>query len=203
MEIFLVVTVAVAAFFATNIDDIFILIAFFSRKDFSNLSVVLGQYLGVFSLIIISSSAYFFKFIIPPTYIPLFGIIPIGLGVKELRNLKNNKQKTESNNYLPNKDINSKLSCANIFKVATISFINGGDNLGVYIPLFLTMNMLQIVLTDVVFVFMIGLWCMIGYYMISNKIFGHKLMKYGHIILPFVLIAIGIGVIGSGINYHP
>jgi cadmium resistance protein CadD (predicted permease) len=36
-----------------------------------------------------------------------------------------------------------------------------------------------------------------------NKIIGYKLQEYGHIILPFVLIIIGIGVLTSGGSIFP
>ncbi len=83
MEIILTILVAVSAFIATNLDDMLILIAFFAREDFNNISVVIGQYIGVSFLIIISSFAYFFKFIIPQSYIALLGILPIAIGLKK------------------------------------------------------------------------------------------------------------------------
>ena len=43
MEIILTVMVALSAFIATNLDDLFILTLFFARKDFKNSSVVVGQ----------------------------------------------------------------------------------------------------------------------------------------------------------------
>ncbi len=76
MEILTTLLIAIIAFVATNLDDIFVLIAFFANKDFNSVSIVSGQYIGVAILIIISSLAYFFKFIIPPSYIALFGIYP-------------------------------------------------------------------------------------------------------------------------------
>jgi cadmium resistance protein CadD (predicted permease) len=45
MEIYLIVIVAVTAFIATNLDDIFVLIAYFAHRDFSKVSVVLGDIL--------------------------------------------------------------------------------------------------------------------------------------------------------------
>lgn len=92
MEIYLIVIVAVTAFIATNLDDIFVLIAYFAHRDFSKVSVVLGQYIGVSLLIFISSFAYFFKFIIPASYIALFGILPIFIGLKSLWSLRKEVQ---------------------------------------------------------------------------------------------------------------
>jgi len=75
MEILLTVIVAISAFVATNLDDLFLLTLFFARKDLKNSSVVVGQYFGVSLLMIICSLAYFSKFIIPQSYIALLGIL--------------------------------------------------------------------------------------------------------------------------------
>jgi len=204
MEIFLVVIVAVTAFIATNLDDIFVLIAYFAHRDFNKISIVLGQYIGVSLLIFISSLAYFFKFIIPSSYIALFGILPIIIGFKSLWSLRNDGSKDlliesyTQNNHDENKNSNSEFSIKKTFKVTSVTFSNGGDNIGVYAPLFASMTVFPLVFTILIFMFMIGLWCFVGYFMVSNRIIGNKLKKYGHIILPFVLILIGLGVLLGG-----
>ncbi len=204
MEIFLVVIVAVTAFIATNLDDIFVLIAYFAHRDFNKISIVLGQYIGVSLLIFISSLAYFFKFIIPSSYIALFGILPIFIGFKSLWSLRNDGSKDlliesyTQNNHDENKNSNSEFSINKTFKVTSVTFSNGGDNIGVYAPLFASMTVFPLVFTILIFMFMIGLWCFVGYFMVSNRIIGNKLKRYGHIILPFVLILIGLGVLLGG-----
>ena len=208
MEIILTCSVAVTAFIATNLDDMFILISFFTRNEFSKGSIVLGQYIGISVLILISMLAYFFKFIIPPTYIALLGVFPIAIGLNHLCNFKKNSSHNLSNkiNYTNKKDIihdNSSLSIMNILKVATVTFSNGGDNIGVYAPLFASLSISQIFLTSTTFLVMVGIWCIISYIMVINKIIGNKLQEYGHIILPFVLIIIGIGVLTSGGSIFP
>ena len=205
MEILTTLLVAVTAFVATNLDDIFVLICFFANKDFNTVSIVSGQYLGVSLLIIISSLAYFFKFIIPSSYIALFGILPIAIGLKNLWNLKKDGSKGLLNetctqkNQDTNDDTELKISSHKTLKVALVTFANGGDNIGVYVPLFASISILPMILTILIFMVMIGLWCIIGYFMVSNKIIGYKLQKYGHIILPFVLIFIGLGVLTGGL----
>ena len=205
MEILTTLLVAVTAFVATNLDDIFVLICFFANKDFNTVSIVSGQYLGVSLLIIISSLAYFFKFIIPSSYIALLGILPIAIGLKNLWNLKKDGSKGLLNetctqkNQDTNDDTELKISSHKTLKVALVTFANGGDNIGVYVPLFASISILPMILTIIIFMVMIGLWCIIGYFMVSNKIIGYKLQKYGHIILPFVLIFIGLGVLTGGL----
>jgi cadmium resistance protein CadD (predicted permease) len=203
MEILLTVLVAVSAFVATNLDDLFVLTIFFGSKDFNNTSVVLGQYIGILLLIIISLLAYFFKFIIPMSYIALFGIIPLGIGLKNIWNLRKKGSKG-----IPNKKfrdlntgncIDSKISRETILKVASVTFFNGGDNIGVYMSLFASAGIIQLILTNSIFIILVGVWCLISYFMVKNRIIGYNLERYGHIILPFVLILIGL-VILSGIS---
>lgn len=205
MEILLTVLVAVSAFVATNLDDLFVLTLFFAGKDFNNTSVVVGQYIGVSLLMIISSLAYSFKFIIPTSYIALFGILPIVIGLKNLWNLKKNGSEGLSNETFSRKDqdtgdhIDSKISGDTILKVASVTFVNGGDNIGVYVPIFASAGILQLLLTNSIFMLMVGLWCFISFLMVKNRTIGYKLQRHGHILLPFVLILIGLGVLsGAG-----
>jgi cadmium resistance protein CadD (predicted permease) len=48
------ILVSVAAFASTNIDDIFVLLGFFSAPAFRTRHVVLGQYLGIGALVAVS-----------------------------------------------------------------------------------------------------------------------------------------------------
>ena len=125
--------------------------------------------------------------------------------MKNLWNLKKDGSKGLLNetctqkNQDTNDDTELKISSHKTFKVALVTFANGGDNIGVYLPLFAGISILPMILTIIIFMVMIGLWCIIGYFMVSNKIIGYKLQKYGHIILPLVLIFIGLGVLTGGL----
>ena len=63
-------------FVATNLDDMFVLMIFFAHLDYKNTQIIIGQYIGISSLILISTLGYFFKFIIPTAWIGLLGIFP-------------------------------------------------------------------------------------------------------------------------------
>ncbi len=81
--------------------------------------------------------------------------------------------------------------------MALITISNGADNIGVYAPLFSTLDQMELLLTILIFLIMTGIWCFLGHLIIKNEVLGIKIEKYGHIILPFVLILIGIGIIVS------
>lgn len=197
--IFLVFT-AVAMFTATNLDDLFVLMMFFSNKEFTTKQIVLGQYIGVIALIAVSALSYFLKLVIPVNWIGLLGILPIIIGLKNLKDLKDEKEISANYNTIgENKGFFSKFKNSKSLLVALVSFTNGGDNIGVYIPLFASIGLQQMLVVIFIFIVMILIWCYISFNLVENSILGDKIKKYGHIILPFVLIFIGITILAHSI----
>ena len=193
IELILLIFTAVAVFIATNLDDLFVLMIFFSNKEFKTKQIVLGQYIGVMALIATSALSYFLQLIIPLNWIGLLGILPIIIGLKKLKDLKDKKEISANYNVNEeNKSYFSKVRSSKSLLVALISFINGGDNIEVYIPLFASISLNQMFIVISVFLIMILIWCYISFNLVEDRIVGDKIKKYGHIILPFVLIFLGI-----------
>ena len=72
------IVLGISAFISTTIDDIFLLIVFFSNSlKFSKYQVVIGQYIGIGLLIAISITASFISLVIPSFLIGFMGLIPI------------------------------------------------------------------------------------------------------------------------------
>jgi cadmium resistance protein CadD (predicted permease) len=96
IDILGLVAIGVIAFVATNIDDIFVLMMFFSSLTFPVRQVVLGQYIGIGLLIAISVLGSLIALVVPTYIIGLMGIIPIAIGIKNLIEIrkKNNCFKT-------------------------------------------------------------------------------------------------------------
>jgi len=95
MDSFLaLIGLAIIVFASTNIDDIFVLIGFFADKSFRARDVVVGQYLGVCALYLISAITALISLVIPTGYIGLLGLAPIAIGIKKLYYLlRNQRQK--------------------------------------------------------------------------------------------------------------
>ena len=175
---------AIAAFAATNIDDIFVLTFFFSQKNLKHWHVVLAQYLGVGALIAISLIGFFARLVIPLAWISWLGLAPIAIGVKKLIDLKRGAAvQTEERN------------ARSALTVASITFANGGDNIAVYVPLFANSNGLTLIITLLTFLVMIAVWCVVGYRIGSYPLVSRVMDRYGHILVPFVLIGLGIYII--------
>lgn len=215
IDLLIIVSVAISAFIATNIDDLFLLVIFFGHPQYNSSSVIIGQYLGIILLIMISIPAYFFKTFIPDFLLILMGFIPIFIGIKEiitLKTLENSKTKENPKSQdniqdlddkiksdLPRTKLKSKSLIVASFAVAFVTISNGADNIGVYAPLFSNLNQYGMILTILVFLIMTGIWCILSQLIVKNNILGTKIEKYGHIILPFVLIILGISIVVSNI----
>ena len=188
------IAIGVAAFAATNIDDIFVLMMFFSSSSsmtFPVKQVVLGQYIGIGLLVAISALGSFISLAIPTYIIALLGIVPIVIGVKKLIVFR---KKKESNSKQTVQD--KKKDNLVFVAVAAVTFSNGGDNIGVYIPLFAKYNSVsQITALATIFMAMTAVWCIAAYYLVNHPLVASKIRRIGHIILPFVLIGLGIYIL--------
>lgn len=193
IDILGLVTIGVAAFVATDIDDIFVLMMFFSSLTFPVRQVVLGQFIGIGLLIAISALGSLISLVVPTYIIGLMGIIPIVIGIKNLVEIRK-KDKSLSRQAVQNKKKNR--SYFSFLSVAAITFSNGGDNIGVYVPLFSKYNTVsQITTLTAVFIAMTAVWCISSYYFMNHPLVASKIRHIGSIILPFVLIGLGIYIL--------
>lgn len=121
------------------------------------------------------------------------GIIPIIIGIKNLVEIRK-KNKSPSRQAMRNKKKNR--SYFSFLSVAAITFSNGGDNIGVYVPLFSKYNTVsQITTLTAVFIAMTAVWCTLSYYFMNHPLVASKIRHIGNIILPFVLIGLGIYIL--------
>jgi cadmium resistance protein CadD (predicted permease) len=185
MEIFFT---SILTFVSSNIDDIFILTLFFGNKKFRDKEIVAGQFIGISSLIILSLAASLIGLVIDKSYIGLLGLVPIYLGLKAIYGLIKNYQKSLDLDDRPSKQ-------SNILIVASVTFANGGDNIGIYVPLFAVMSWANKLSMVIIFLFMTGLWCVIAKYLNKNPLVSQKIQKFGHILTPIVLILLGVYIL--------
>ena len=191
VDIIGLVAIGVAAFVATNIDDIFVLMIFFSSLAYPIRQIVLGQYIGIGLLIAISGIGSLIAFVVPTYVIGLMGIVPIAIGIKHLVEVR--RKDNPSRQVVQDKKNKSYLS---FLSVAAVTFSNGGDNIGVYIPLFSKYNTIsEIIALTTVFIAMTAVWCIAAYYFVNHPLVASRIRHTGNIILPFVLIGLGIYVL--------
>jgi cadmium resistance protein CadD (predicted permease) len=79
-----------------------------------------------------------------------------------------------------------------VLAVAAVTFANGGDNIGVYVPVFATARTGGLVVFAVVILVLVAVWCAVGRFFATRPIIARALSRWGHIVLPAVLIGIGL-----------
>jgi len=181
--------VGLAVFALTDIDDLFVLIAFFSDRTFAPRQVVIGQYAGIAALIGVSALSYVLNFVFPAEWVGLIGLVPIAMGIKLA--LKGREEEGEGEIRAPR----AFAGGARWLVVASVTVANGGDNLGAYVPLFATSTPLQIAMIAAVFLAMTAVWLVLARALVMNELFGHHLRRWGRLLLPFVLVGLGIYVL--------
>lgn len=194
------------SFIATNIDDIIILMLFFSRVDrFKPRQIILGQYLGFTVLILLSLPGLLGGLFIPKIWIGLLGLIPIYIGVKELfsRDSDENEEiQLISTDTSLSKIPLSRLFSREIYSVAAVTIANGGDNIGIYVPLFASGTLVQFGVILGIFYLMLGVWCYTAFLLTRYPTLARFLTHYGEKITPWVLIGLGIFILIENETYQ-
>ena len=185
---------ALTAFTATNLDDVLILLLFFSQVSttFRKRHIVFGQYLGFGALVVASLSGYFGGLLMPRDWIGMLGILPIAIGLNRLFIPETEDAESEESQLEPSRSWFSNLLSPQVYSVAAVTFANGGDNVGIYVPLFASATWESLLVILSVFFSMVGLWCYTAYQLIQVPAIADALSRYGNYLVPFVLIGLGI-----------
>jgi cadmium resistance protein CadD (predicted permease) len=189
---------AIAVFASTNIDDIVLLTAFFGDVRLRRMSIVAGQFLGICILTTVSALVASASLIIPSGWAALLGIVPLGLGLRDLWVLRRDRSSDDDHGATPAGRVFDRRIDSQILGISAVTVANGGDNLGVYIPLFAN-NLAVVPLFAAVFVAMTAVWCGVGYLFVNNPVGAALVGRFGRILLPVVLIVIGVYIL-SGLN---
>jgi cadmium resistance protein CadD (predicted permease) len=178
--------VGISAFVATNIDDTFVLILLFSIPSLLTRNVIIGQFLGIVLLVVISSSAALLALAIPAFVIGLMGFIPIIIGIKRLTNFRGKPETIQA----------MKKEYLSFLSVTAITISNGGDDIGVFTPLFAKYNTVaEVSVLISIFLIMTGIWCIVTFYFIRHPFVASRINVLSNAVTPFVLIGIGVYII--------
>jgi cadmium resistance protein CadD (predicted permease) len=178
---FELIGVAIVLFVATNLDDVFLLIAFFADPALKTRQILIGQYVGMAALYAASVVASLTALVIPVVYIGLLGLIPIGMGVFQLREFWSDDDKDEP-----------QTARGGALAVAAITVASGGDNIAVYTPVFALRTLGEILAIGCVFAVLVALWVGGAHWLARHPTLGLPIGRWGHRVVPFVLIAIGV-----------
>jgi cadmium resistance protein CadD (predicted permease) len=194
------ISVGMVVFASTNIDDIFLLAAFFADRRLAQRAVIIGQFVGIGALVLVSVIAAWLAVAVPEGWLSLLGLAPLLLGVAKLLALRQADARAtheaEEHRLQDTEHLAARRLHSQMLAIAAVTIANGGDNLGVYIPLFATTPR-AIPMYAAVFAVMTALWCVLGALLVHNPLVGSVIRRYGHVALPFVLIALGLYILAG------
>ena len=186
------VVTSIILYSGTAVDLLIILMLFFakrkSRKDIIN--IYLGQFLGSVSLIFLSLLfAFVLNYIPSKEILGLLGLIPIFLGLKVLL-------LGDSDGEAIAKDGLRKDNKNLIFLVAMITFAScGADNIGVFVPYFITLNLANLIVALLTFLVMIYLLVFSAQKLAQVPSIGETLEKYSRWFIAVVYLGLGIYIL--------
>lgn len=187
---------AIGLFIATNIDDVVILSLFFARgqgQPGTTRRILVGQYLGFLGILGAAVAVAFgAQILLPEEVLPYFGLIPLGLGLwAAWQAWKNRGQDDDDEAHLEGKRVS-------VWTVAAVTFANGGDNIGVYVPVFVSVSWSAVLAYCIVFLLLVAALVFLAKWISSRKPIAEALERWEHILFPAVLIGLGIVILVSG-----
>lgn len=176
-------------FVCTNIDDVLILTILYTQvqKSKNIFQIIIGQYLGLGILIILSILGSIGTHFFPEKYIGLWGFLPLFLGLRTLI-LYCGKKSDEDFQHTMQIPLHIPM-------IMFLTLSNGADNIAVYIPLFSSCTASETTIILISFFLLIGVWCYLGYLLSTHRHLKQLILKYQNILVPFILIFLGISIL--------
>ena len=129
-----------------------------------------------------------FNAVLPEELIRYFGLIPLLLGLWAAWQAFRGEDDDE--------DVSGKRLSA--LAVAGVTFANGGDNIGVYVPVFLNVGPTAVIAYCAVFLALVIVLVWLAKFVATRRPIADTLERWEHILFPVVLIALGLFILISG-----
>ena len=185
---------AIGLFIATNIDDIIVLSLFFARgagRPGTTAKILAGQYLGFVGILaaalVVTLGA---GWALPEEAIPYFGLIPLALGLWAAWEVYRGEGDDD--------DAAVSGKSVAVATVAGVTFANGGDNIGVYVPVFLNISTPAVITFCIVFLVLVAVLVAMAKFVATRRPIAEVLERWEHILFPIVLIGLGVAILVGG-----
>jgi cadmium resistance protein CadD (predicted permease) len=183
---------AVGLFAVTNVDDVLILALFFAKgagRRNTARDILAGQYLGFAGILVVAVAAAVGATFLPGRVVPYLGLLPLVLGIRA---------GVQAWRHRHDDDTPAADGGPGILAVAAVTFANGGDNIGVYVPVLATAGTGGMTVYVTVFLVLVAVWVAAGRFFATRPIIAGALSRWGHVLLPVVLIGIGLLILAEG-----
>lgn len=187
-----IVTAAIL-YIATAVDLLVILLIFFARaktrKEYRD--IYIGQYLGSIILILVSLFLAFVLNYVPEKWIlGLLGLIPIYLGIK-VAIYDDCEGEKRANKELNEKGLSKLIETVSLVTIASC----GADNIGLFVPYFVTLDIVELLTTLIVFLVLIFILVFTAQKLARIPSVGEVVERFSRWIMAVIYIALGLFII--------
>lgn len=202
-----------AAAFATTFDDNLYLTLFFGKvnRNFRPRHVIVGEYVGFTVLVGVSLVGFLGGLMIPENLIGLLGFLPVAIGISQLLSRENDSEAihTVSDSLkMPQakrqlqRSLWATLRDPQTYRVSAVTIANGGNNIGIYVPLFATSTLSSLGVIVSICYATIGLWCFLSYNLTRQPAIAFIIARYARKVFPFILIWLGLRIVIGNESYR-
>ena len=182
---------AIGVYISTSIDYLIVLIILFAQlsQNKQKWHIYAGQYLGTGLLVGVSLvAAYVVNFVPEAWMVGLLGLIPIYLGIRFA--IVGEGEEEEEEEIIER--LEQSKATQLFWTVTLLTIASGGDNLGIYIPYFASLDWSQTLVALLVFAIGIIIFCELSRVLSSIPLISETIEKYERIIVPLVFIPLGL-----------
>ena len=191
-DVLTIIAVTAGAFIGTNLDNLVLLIALYSRFQKRSSMVTAGYFAGMTIIAVICFVIGEAGNFIPLDYLGLLGVIPITMGVLGLLQLFKNTQDGETANLVTTSDPKTVF-----VTVLMTQLSNSADSIITFSVFVVDSSKQGDYLIAPTFFAMAGVFAWLAYFSLNHRKFSRFLGSYGHYITPFILILVGLYILSN------
>ncbi len=191
-DVLTIIAVTAGAFIGTNLDNLILLVALYSRFPKRTRTVATGYVSGMLLIGAISIAVGEGGGLIPIDSLGILGVVPIALGIMALFQLFQNRQSGETGKLAS--EVSNK---AVFFSVLTTQLSNGADSIITFSIFLAESTDATDYLIALTFLVMTGVFAWLAYYLLKHRKLSNILDRYGHYVTPFILILVGVYILSN------
>ena len=191
-DVLTIIAVTAGAFIGTNLDNLILLVALYSRFPKRTRTVATGYVGGMLLIGGISIAVGEGGDIIPLESLGMLGVVPIALGIIALFQLFQSRQNGETGKLAS--EVSNK---AVFFSVLTTQLSNGADSIITFSIFLAESTDATDYLIALTFLGMTGVFAWLAYYLLKHRKLSDVVDRYGHYVTPFILILVGVYILSN------
>ena len=191
-DVLTIIAVTAGAFIGTNLDNLILLVALYSRFPQRTRMVATGYISGMLLIGLISVVVGEGGNLIPLDSLGMLGVVPIALGIMALFQLFQNRQSGETGKLAS--EVSNK---AVFFSVLTTQLSNGADSIITFSIFLAESTDATDYLIALTFLGMTGVFGWLAYYLLKHRKISDVVDRYGPYVTPFILILVGVYILSN------